>query len=226
MSSLLTLEPVIFDIETVPRQLPASIVEHRMHNIRAPKSWKDKTKIKAYKDGKKRELRVMDALNPDYSKIVALGYTVPQDDATVAEIYANEEAEKIGIEKFFKVVLDNDSYVTSGHHAEVGGFNSYGFDIPIITQRALYLNIQTPITLLGWDYDVALAMTCWNRRVQFKSLGEYLQLFGFERNKISGSQVPDLYAKKQYDKITTHVMEDVVNTRQLWRILKRCQRIK
>jgi len=100
------------------------------------------------------------------------------------------------------------------------GYNIQGFDIPFVQIRCLKHRIDCSVLgkLVKQDLMSALyGITRKNRR-----LSDWYAFLGEENNSFehSGLSVPELYIKKDFDKIKLHSMEDINRSHKLFIAMK------
>jgi len=198
---------VAIDIETIPRELPSTVMEIRESSLKPPERYKDPQKIEEWLANQKEHLRDKDALDPDYCQIVAIAMF---GMATCDVLYGESETEILT--KFWRR-LTTPNVVT---------FNGYNFDIPVILRRSLYLGIPTkPIDNRRYlSLDLMQILNGWQINRPYKSLKLYCALFDIEYDPPADSdQIETLYKAGEYDIIASKCMEDAKATWQLfWRI--------
>lgn len=141
---------LFFDIETQANPENLAL----MPEPKAPGNLKDPAKIAAAIEEKRAELIEMAALDPDYGKVLSIGYSCgygTQNQIVVhavgevyfAEINGNGEVDEFSytekdlISGFWKFFAECNGCCI--------GYNILGFDLPYLMARSMYLGVKVPL---------------------------------------------------------------------------------
>lgn len=195
----------VIDIETAPLPDAAAYLEP----AEPPSNYKDADKIAAYVREKNAENLSRAALDADLCRIVAIGWM--REDATdPTVVYVDQpEHEESVLTEFWR---DVNQHVTVG-------YNTIGFDLPILVRRSLYLGVTHPFVNLDKyrsnHIDLQQRLS-YNGAMKFRSLSFYCKRFGIPCGDDStGSQVGQLVIDGKWDEIAAHCRADVVKTKAL-----------
>ncbi len=175
---------LFFDIETEGNPE----VFDMMPEPQAPANYKDADKIAAYVAEKKIEQQNSAALDADYGRIIAIGYTDGVlDRATTMTKYVMSEKEML--KEFWKLYR-----ATNGISC---GYNIIGFDLPYILRRSFALGVKPSIMPKLAKYqtyptiDLMGILYNWG---QAKSLKFVCKRYGIENTlpDLDGSKVKDM----------------------------------
>ena len=196
---------LIFDIETVcnPENLALA------PEPKAPANLKDPAKIAAAIEDKKRELIESAALDPDYGKILSLGYATSLNGPVTVflsnEVYAMTAANADGpitVNETFRtereIIEDFWSLFAACNGCAVG-YNILGFDLPYLMRRSMALGVQVPFipNLAKFKTepitDLMAILYNWGSD-RYKGLKQVAKLYGIQNDcpDVDGSQVKDL----------------------------------
>ena len=199
---------IIVDIETAPIADAARYLDPS--DIAAPANWKDPEKIAAYCVEKQAELVSKAALDLDLCRIVALGYMAEDDSEATVLLCKDEQMEYDALTTWW-TVLDERSTI---------GYNSLGFDLPIIQRRSLYLGIDAPILNLDKYRSPHIDLQQWlslNGTKTYRKLGWYAKRFGLDvpKDDTSGKDIGAMVTAGNWNGIAAHCRADVMTTRAL-----------
>jgi predicted PolB exonuclease-like 3'-5' exonuclease len=201
--------PIVVDIETAP--LPDA--EVYLDPVVAAKNLKDPEKIRADIEQRTADRADRLALDWNVGRIVALGWWTDRHGC-VASVCQDDHAEQAALVDFWRVAK----------HRLVLGFNVKNFDGPYLVQRSRYLGV-VPLQLdLGrysrkgvidlmneLTFNDAPAANCMRR-----SLHAFCRRFGIPvDDPVTGSDVPALVARGEWEAVRAHVMSDVMLTVRL-----------
>jgi DNA polymerase elongation subunit (family B) len=144
---------LFFDIETEANPENLAL----MPEPKAPGNLKDPEKIRIAIEEKQRELIEGAALDPDYGRVLSIGYaTAPDGPVTahaVGEVYCarqevNEAGEVVIIEQAYdeKDLLVGFWRVFEECAGLCVGFNILGFDLPYLLRRSMALGVKVNLT--------------------------------------------------------------------------------
>lgn len=125
---------MIFDIETEANQE----VCESMPDPKAPANYKDPEKIAAYVADKKAEMLSTAALDADLNKVVAVSLRHGVDGET--KVYMVGDFETPDEEALITAFWSNFAYAGG----QTVGFNTIGFDLPVLMRRSFDLGIRLP----------------------------------------------------------------------------------
>jgi len=103
------------------------------------------------------------------------------------------------------------------------GYNISRFDIPFLRIRCLKHGVNCRILDQLMKIDLfTIANGLWEKT--FKRLSDLTAFLGHNNNSFehSGSSVPELFMKKDFEKIKQHSIEDVKRSEKLFLRLKEC----
>ena len=180
------MKHIVVDIETAPLK-----IEHE--------------DIKDYLMDKKisKEKR---SLDPNYSKIIAIGIKLP--DEPVKILAGNNEKEMLA--DFWDILKNNKTDVIVTH-------NGYQFDIPFLILRSVINNIEIPININTnrWamensnHFDTMMFFSNYGNFTNL-NLNILCKMHGIEvsKGRISGADIEKLYLDGEWEKIKNHCRED------------------
>ncbi len=201
---------VVFDIETAPLPDAAQWIEP----AEAPANYKKPEAIAAYVAEKQAEAVAKAALDLDLCRIVAIGWTDSEYDQGVrveTESSMGEES-MLGL---FWAFLDNRNTI---------GYNSLGFDLPILLRRSLYLNVPAPrLNLNKYKSDQIdlMQVLSMSGTLRTRSLNFYCKRFGLDvpRDETTGADIYALVTVGDWGAVAKHCHTDVCKTVALARRL-------
>jgi DNA polymerase elongation subunit (family B) len=207
------MKRLFFDIETTAN--PDTI--QLMPDPKAPANLKDPEKIAAAIEEKKRELVEMAALDPDYGRLLSIGFSTG-DEVTVmlneavfpGHDYAMPEEDML--ERFWL------TYYACG--GACVGYNILSFDLPYLMRRSMALGVKLPLVPMLAKFrtepvtDLMAILYNWGGD-RYKPLKTVAMLYGLENGAggIDGSQVAGLDA----DTLIQYQISDVRLVMQLYR---------
>lgn len=213
---------LIFDLETVPRvDLSEACILHRYRNIKmrkVPKSYKDpikiaekKLEVKKMYDDDCKNIGEMDALDPLYGRIMAIGHV--QDDGKIkarTTIIDEQkgatplEAEKTLLQMWFKYLANEQGPVI--------GYNIEGFDLPMLTMRAIAHGLKIPFVIQSKQkVDLMKAMTGFQWKREYKGQVETCLSLGMDVDMsiINSAEMYERYVKYDTEWVLKHLKQDV-----------------
>lgn len=207
------MKRLFFDIETTAN--PDTI--QLMPDPKAPANLKDPEKIAAAIEEKKRELVEMAALDPDYGRLLSIGFSTG-DEVTVmlneavfpGHDYAMPEEDML--ERFWMVLQSCGGACV--------GYNILSFDLPYLMRRSMALGVKLPLVTMLAKFrtepvtDLMAILYNWGGD-RYKPLKTVAMLYGLENGAdgIDGSQVAGLDA----DTLIQYQISDVRLVMQLYR---------
>lgn len=185
--------PVLyFDIETQAN--PENLL--LMPEPKAPGNLKDPEKIAAAIAEKKAEQIETAALDPDYGKVLSIGYAI----RTAEPIVVNMVGAAVGEYTLSEVDVIEDFwaafYLCQGRCV---GYNILGFDLPYLLRRSMALGIRVPLMPVLARYrvepvtDLMMILYNWGAE-KYKGLKQVARLYGIPNDcpDVDGSKVKDL----------------------------------
>lgn len=195
----------VIDIETAPLADAGEFLEP----AEAPGNYKDPDKIAAYVAEKNAENLSRAALDVDLCRIVAIGWMREDHDATTVVVIPDPVDEESVLQEFWR---DVNQHVTIG-------YNTLGFDLPVLLRRSLYLSVAAPRVSLDryrTEHIDLQQRLSFNGAIKFRGLGFYCRRFGIPcDDKTSGKDIGQLVIEKQWDEVAAHCRADVLKTRAL-----------
>jgi DNA polymerase elongation subunit (family B) len=202
---------LIFDIETQANPENLALMPEPI--VTAPANYKDPVKIEEYikieTEKKKAELIEKAALDPDYGRVLSIGYATscegPITVHAVGEVYFAEQT--IDAETCEPVIVE---YVYTEKDLIRGfwdvfarccgaciGFNILGFDLPYLMARSMYLGVRVPYQPALAKFRCEPVTDLYAIRYNWgpgKGLKVVCKLLGIENDcpDIDGSKVKDL----------------------------------
>ena len=231
MTPYTTRKPMrlMFDVETAANPENLAL----MPDPKPPANLKDPAKIEAAIAEKKSERIEMAALDPDYGKILSIGYALgpdmpitvlmvgdhvvndQNDPATMPDPALIEEYdldEKDLLYDFW------DAFTQCGGNCV--GYNILSFDLPYLLRRSMYLGVQVPCFPVLARYrnepvtDLMAILCNWDS-YKAKSLKQMARLLGITPlcPDVDGSKVKDM----DHQELRTYQVSDVDLVQQLFK---------
>jgi DNA polymerase elongation subunit (family B) len=158
-------------------------------------------------------------IHPLFSKILLIG--IKHVNEKIEIIHSDDEKEVLN--RFWTRIkeLKPDIIVT---------FNGYNFDIPFLNIRSNVKGIKPTmdINLVKWKYETSNHFDCMqvlsaNQTFLNVALEISCRVFKIPvpENRVSGEEVPKLYAKAEVETIKEHCRQDVEMAEQLYLKLKK-----
>lgn len=124
---------LFFDIETVADKKAVKMLP----SPNPPKNYKDEKKIEAWIADKQAEMLAKAALDPDTARIKAIGWRVnPDGEDIVKVIKPTNKQEKDLLLHFWQVYAECTGQTV--------GYNTIGFDFPVILRRSMQFGLLVP----------------------------------------------------------------------------------
>jgi len=201
---------VAFDIETVAS--PEAI--ERLPEVEPSKTLKDPEKI--LKDIEKKKAAQIEkmALSPLYGRVLSVDLYDGKDHNTMI---AKEPKDEEDMLKNFWEDMAGDHYMIS--------FNGKQFDLPFLQYISMKYGIENPMGHKGlefkryshgWHYDLRLMLSHGDVTAKGTLKDYYWDLFGVDRNGISGADIGKLYLAEDWDRIEKHIQDDTEMTYEIW----------
>jgi hypothetical protein len=202
---------IFMDIETQANPEACSL----MAEPKAPGNLKDPEKIAAAIEEKKRELIEQAALDPDYGRVLSIGYALSIDgpvhvrmagdvyfaeqmhEADTGELviveYTYSECELLS--GFWKLFADVRGYCV--------GYNILSFDLPYLLARSMYLGVKVPFVPALAKFRTEPVTDLYAIRYNWgpgKGLKQVCKLLGIPNDcpDVDGSKVKDLTREELY----------------------------
>lgn len=195
---------IVLDLETVGDPGVADLLDP----VSAPANYKDEAKVKAYVEEKTREQIERAGLEADLCEIVAVGLQMEGEGATTVATRADcDEAHLIHL------------VWSSIENRSVIGFNTLGFDLPVLIRRSQLLGIR-PLDLNLDRYRTPhidlMQRLSFNGVLKFRSLKFYARRFGIPCNdETAGKDIAALVAANDWAAVAEHCRSDVLLTAAL-----------
>jgi 3'-5' exonuclease len=217
-----------FDIETIPGQRPG-LREEIAETIRPPGNYSKPDTIARWELETKPELVEeayrKTALTGDRGEIICIGWAIDAEPVC-SLIRTLDDPEADLLNDFFNAIR----VASEAQHGRVPfwiGHNLRNFDLPVLYQRAVILNIRPPFWLPfsvgpGSDklYDTMTAWAGWGNRISLDRLMKALGRPGkptIMGEKMDGSRVWDLVQAGRYQDVATYCQSDVDDVRYAYR---------
>lgn len=190
---------LFFDAETIPD--PDLIDE--LKPVVKTGNMTDKDKIKD------KENKAM-SVSPVCNKIIALEMWDSKESGFVPGCTVGDE--KAVLESFWEQASQTEIFI---------GYNILGFDLPTIVFRSMMHGIKPPrdISLKKYSYkpvfDLMMVLCNWDLS-KAKKCDWYLKRLGLTAKTGDGSQVYDMWLRKEYKAITMYCRNDVLAERELY----------
>lgn len=162
-------------------------------------------------------------LSPKNSAFVLGGLAMPGNSGLIAEQFFAEDLsqEKETLEQFWKQASEKDVLIT---------FNGKHFDLPFIAER-----LNRPADPMPFHLDLYLLVKNFSPVRKFlpnlkqKSIEDYMGLWQFRKDEISGAESVELYYRflteksaEIKDKILLHNHDDIVQLYRLLKVIEKC----
>lgn len=183
--------------------------------VEAPSNWKDPVKIAQYiKDAKAAQIAKA-ALDIDLARIVAIGYQLVGETASVADVVLckdeTQEMTALGVlwDTFWRVYMP-------GHTIAVT-FNGLAYDLPLLLRRSLYLGVTAPKLQLDRYKHVdaidLMQILCLDGRLKMHGLQFYANRFKIPvEQDITGADIGAAVAAGDWAAVEKHCAADVQTT--------------
>lgn len=227
---------ILFDLETYRIPNAADFLEpipkpeptKPNGRLKDPKAIEDDLKRVAEKDAAqladwaKAQQKQLDdcALDPTLARIVALGTMWPGDEIVTVKLAKTEAQEAEMLREFASVVEDP----ATQRVLPLVGYNSRGFDLPMLQMRALLLGV--PFPKLNTDRfksphpDVMIEIFGHDNR-RWKSLRWMAKRMGYQTDDaFSGAEIAQLVESNNWAAVEKHCESDVLQCRFLAEKLK------
>ena len=204
----------VFDVETVPD------FDFIRLTLDDPESDEDALLVRA---GEEIARNQSGFLPPMYHRIVSwVGLWIENDGKPAQKVSWNGEDESDGLNQLFKALL---TYKDFGliHH------NGRGFDLPLLTYRAMKHNLQMPLRLNHYDIRYRFSKVNIDLMDEFSNYGassypklKHLgQLIGVPfKQTAEGNEVFEMYRRGELEQIEHYCYEDVMATYIVWLRMK------
>ncbi len=162
-------------------------------------------------------------LPPMYHRIISwVGLWIENNGRPLQKVSWSGKDEKTGLEELFNALL---TYKDFGliHH------NGRGFDLPLITYRAMKHNMQMPLRLNHYDIRYRFSKSNVDLMDEFSNYGAssypklkhlgHLINIPFKQTG-EGNEVLEMFRNDELDKIETYCHEDVMATYIVWLKMK------
>lgn len=201
---------LFFDLETAVNQKSIQY----MPEPTAPSNYKDETKIAEYVESKKMELIEKAPLDPDFGRIIALGYATG-DSEPVSIITAETDEEEFElITKFWELLAQCNGRAC--------GYNILNFDFPYVLRRSMGLGGVKPRMIPNLNkyqkYPITDLMNLLYNYQPAKGLKTVCKRYGIPNPlpDVDGSQVSSM----SMEDVARYCKNDVEMTQALYRLMK------
>lgn len=211
------------DIETIPTGDDA-VKAHIDANIKPPAQMKKAETIAAWEENEKpnavAEAIAKTSFDGAYGRVCCIGWAWNDRQASCdIEFSSGTHDEKMGLLFFFAAA---DHLRPRGGDVVIVGHNVLGFDIRMITQRAMVLGVKLPawwpINPRPWSENVHDTMLMWAGHNGTVSLDRLARALGLEgKGNIDGSMVAGMFERGEYEEIAEYCVQDVERVRAVHR---------
>lgn len=168
--------------------------------------------IKAAVDARRKKM----SLSPEMCRIVSLGTARGSDVSEVEFVTPDDKKWHLTEAKMLKKF-----WMLASNAKVIGGFNSNGFDLPVILMRSLILGVapSRKIDLTPWKGETCDLMALrWPKggAIGLKAWAKMLAI-PFEGGDIDGSQIEELWRSGKMNELTNYNHADVRLTREIYR---------
>jgi len=219
---MMTAKPatIYIDIETIPSQ-EMWAHDYIKDTIRPPAQMKKPETIAKWEAEEKQSaiLEAMDklALDGAMNHIICIGVAI-NDHAPRSFIAKTHLEEPKVLREFFDYVQGNCG--KWGISNKWVGHNISGFDLKIIRQRSMILNvkpvIEIPFMAKPWDLNPFDTMVQWDAK-NFVKLDKIARAFGIVGKSMSGAEVYPKWKEGLFDMIADYCEADVEMTRKVYK---------
>ena len=203
---------IVIDIETTASPDAESFLDP----VKAPANYKDEAKIAAYKTEKLTEIVGKAALEADLCEVVAVGWWLEGSQSQPTSYTRADLSETDLLFSLWAAVElpEEDAGIRS-----VVGFNSLGFDLPVLIRRSQLLGIRAPFVNLDKyrtpHIDLIHRLT-FNGTLTYRSLAFYCRRFGIPcADTIASADIGALVAAGDWEGVKAHNLADVEKTARL-----------
>lgn len=196
---------IVLDIETVA----SPDVESFLDPVKAPANYKDPEKIAAYRAEKLSDMVARAALEPDLCEVLAIGFTLDEGQTIASKTR----------ESMSEAELITAAWRAIGEH-QIVGFNSLGFDLPVLIRRSQLLGLKFDMPMLDRyrtpHVDLMQKLT-FNGALTYRPLTFYCRRFGLRvpEDDVTGADIAQLVIDGNWKAIDNHVRSDVAKTTAL-----------
>lgn len=214
-------EPMYFDIETVPSQLPG-IREELASSITPPANYSKADTIAKWeaetKPGLIEEAYLKTSFDGGLGQICVIGWAIGDEEPHAYRVDdLSHASERQVLEDFFCAVTD------AGSGTQFIGHNIIGFDLPFIWKRAMVLGVKPPWIFprnpKPWGEAVADTMLLWDGQQKAGgSMDRICRLMGIPgKGGISGADVWPMVKDGRIAEVADYCKGDVARTRAIYR---------
>ena len=205
---------IIFDIETEVNQDAVQYISEPV----PPKNYKDEEKIAAWIVKKKEEQVERAALDPDFGKIIAIGWCISEGETKPKSVLMGDF---MGLDTAERNMIDLFWDMYNAHDGVSAGYNIINFDLPYLYRRSFALGTPVPLLPSLARYrtyptiDLMQVLYNWGAP---KSLKWVCKRYGIENPlpDVDGSMVKDM----DDDTLREYVENDVRMTHELFKKMK------
>ena len=153
------------------------------------------------------------SIDPYLSRVVSLGWSWQGDDTVTVRICPTESREAEALREFWALVEDPSTRAV----VPLVGFNSRGFDLPLLLVRSMFLGVRAPHIITDRfkspHPDLMLLLT-HNGALKPHKLAWYGKRFGLNvEDAFSGKEIAGLVEDGNWDAVAKHNEADVLLTK-------------
>lgn len=208
------MKTIVLDIETKPSE---KLIEIFTSRIKAPKTYKDADKIKAYIEEKKADLVKQMSTDVDFCDIKCIAIKIDEEPAKIVSLQEVIEL----LDEHTTVKAENTSeFQNRALSWRLITFNGKTFDLPVLIRQSLKTGLVAPYNWLKEAttkyriYNHIDLMELINDR-EWKSLDLYAQIYLDEKKKeIDFETCSD-------DELKEHCLSDVEITYSLYKLFNK-----
>lgn len=203
---------LVVDLETVA----IDDADQYLEPATAPANYKDVEKIRTYLAERTIQNLANASLDPDLNRIVALGWMLEDRDLEpIVHVCRDEDAERRALVNFWDLIA-----VDGNRTRKLITYNGFGFDLPTLMRRSVYLEVWPSRTLNIDRYrspHVDLYQYLSFNGLFRHGLRFYAKRFGFEIEglEVSGADIAGLVEAGDWDAVKRHCSSDVLLTFEL-----------
>jgi len=219
------MSTIVFDIETIPSQLPW-VRDEIARDIKAPAALKKAESIAEWERESKpaavEDAYLKTSFDGGLGQVVCIGWCVDDDEPQslqVRDLSSEAEADML-IDFFFELKAVQKA---DGRRPLFVGHNHVAFDIPFLWKRATVLAVQPPIWFprdpKPWGDTTFDTMTAWSGLKAGCSMDRLCRILGIpgKGDGPSGADVWPMVQAGRMDDVALYCRADVDRTRAMYR---------
>lgn len=149
-------------------------------------------------------------INPIDSRITAIGIRHAEKNTIIMD-----ESEKAMLQEFWKVWKE-----LKKPHVNVVGFNITTFDIPFLVTRSFIHKVEISHFSIKEIIDVREKVNAYRFGPTRGTLKDFGSSLGMESLEMDGSHAVEAYRKKDFDKLSQYLKNDLLITEAMFKRLK------